>query len=131
MKTVKTPIALALLLSSPVSLAQSAPEQLTSQVDEQSVEVITVHADYRSKSLQKTASSLTVLSAEDIALRSGQNLEELTGAVANVNFSSGSQRARYYQIRGIGERSQFQEPINPSVGIIIDDIDFSAIGSVA
>jgi outer membrane receptor protein involved in Fe transport len=131
MKTVKSPIALALLLSSPISLAQTSPEQLTSKADEQSVEVITVHADYRSKSLQKTASSLTVLSAQEIALRSGQNLEELTGAVANVNFSSGSQRARYYQIRGIGERSQFQEPINPSVGIIIDDIDFSAIGSVA
>ena len=49
----------------------------------------------------------------------------------NVNFASGSQRARYYQIRGIGERSQFQEPINPSVGVIIDDVDFTGIGSVA
>ncbi len=143
MNTVKTPLAtaLALLLSSPVAFAQSSPQQSSPQqtsaqqsateIDEQSIEVITVQSDFRTKNLQKTASSVTVLSAQEIALRSGQNLEELTGAVANVNFSSGSQRARYYQIRGIGERSQFREPINPSVGIIIDDIDFSAIGSVA
>ena len=39
--------------------------------------------------------------------------------------------ARYFQIRGIGERSQFQEPVNPSVGFIIDDIDFSGIGTGA
>lgn len=38
---------------------------------------------------------------------------------------------RYYQIRGIGERSQFQEPITPSVGLVIDGIDFTGEGSIA
>jgi outer membrane receptor protein involved in Fe transport len=42
-----------------------------------------------------------------------------------VNFSSGASRAHYVQIRGIGERSQFTTPVNPSVGIMIDGIDFS------
>ena len=44
------------------------------------------------------------------------------GSIPNVNFSAGSQRARYYQIRGIGERSQFREPINPSVGLVIERV---------
>jgi len=135
MKLVKTSIALALLLPSAITIAQaeSKEESQTSlnQINEEAIEVITVNAAYRSKSLQTTAASLSVLTAEDIALRNAQNLEEIAGAVANVNFSSGSQRARYYQIRGIGERSQFQEPINPSVGIIVDDIDYSGIGSIA
>jgi len=35
------------------------------------------------------------------------------------------------QIRGIGERSQFVDPINPSVGLIIDGIDFNGLGLAA
>jgi outer membrane receptor protein involved in Fe transport len=130
MKFVKTPITLAILLSTSMVVAETQPIQ-PNNTPEEAVEVITVNAGYRSQSLQTTAASLSVLTAEEINVRHAQNLEEIVGAAANVNFSSGSQRARYYQIRGIGERSQFQEPINPSVGLIVDDIDFSGIGSVA
>ncbi|WNC66824.1 TonB-dependent receptor [Thalassotalea nanhaiensis] len=95
------------------------------------LEVIQVVGDFREQNLQKTASSLSVVNSDDIALRNAQNLEEIVLATPNVNFSSGSSRARYYQIRGIGERSQFKEPINPSVGVIIDEVDFTGIGSAA
>jgi len=95
------------------------------------MEIITVNGDFRQHNLQKTAASLSVLTANDVYKRNAQNLEELVALAPNINFSSGSQRARYYQIRGIGERSQFNAPINPSVGLIIDDIDFSGIGSIA
>jgi len=128
MKFVKTPIALTILLASSATFADVAE---SSSNELASIEVITVKSDYREQNIQKTASSLSVLSHDDLKKRNSQNLEEIAGAVANVNFSSGSQRARYYQIRGIGERSQFKEPINPSVGIIIDHIDFSGIGSVS
>ena len=95
------------------------------------VEVITVTSDFRQQNLLKTPSALSVLTDVEIKQRNAQNLEELVAIVPNVNFASGSQRARYYQIRGIGERSQFNEPINPSVGMIIDGIDFTGIGSIA
>ena len=49
----------------------------------------------------------------------------------NVNFSSGASRGRFIQIRGIGERSQFIEPLNPSVGILVDGIDFTGIAGAA
>ena len=125
----KTPIALSLLLHSSIVFAAKGTNEQS--VAESEVEVITVQSDYRQQSLQKSAASISVLSEQDLALRNSQNLEEIAAGVANVNFSSGSQRARYYQIRGIGERSQFQEPINQSVGMLIDDIDFSGIGSVS
>ncbi len=131
MKFVKTPIALALLINTTLVSAQSDLAEGESNGDQQSIEVITVQSSYRTQSLQTTAASLSVLTENDLALRGAQNLEEVIGGAANVNFSSGSQRARYYQIRGIGERSQFQEPINQSVGIIVDDIDLSGIGSIA
>ena len=94
-------------------------------------EIIVVSGDFRQTNLQKTPSSLSIINADDIVNRNAQNREEIIALTPNVNFSSGSQRARYYQIRGIGERSQFQEPINPSVGLMIDDIDFTGIGSIA
>lgn len=95
------------------------------------IEVITVSSDFRQQSLQTIPSSMSVLTTADIEQRNAQHLEELIAVSPNVNFASGSQRARYFQIRGIGERSQFKEPINPSVGMIIDDVDFTGIGSIA
>lgn len=95
------------------------------------IEVITVSGDFRSASLQNNTSSLSVVTAEEIDARNAQNLEEILAISPNVNFSSGSQRARYFQIRGIGERSQFQAPINPSVGVMLDGVDFTGIASVA
>jgi len=105
-------------------------EQKTSN-DTGNPETITVTSDFRQQNLQNTPASLSVLTDIEIKQRNARHLEELVAVSPNVNFASGSQRARYYQIRGIGERSQFQEPINPSVGMIIDDIDFTGIGSIA
>jgi len=95
------------------------------------LEVITVTSDFRQQNLLKTPASLSVLTDIEIKQRNAQHLEELIAVSPNVTFASGSQRARYYQIRGIGERSQFKEPINPSVGMIIDGVDFTGIGSIA
>mgnify|MGYP003384795556 FL=1 len=95
------------------------------------IEVITVSSDFRQQNLLKTPSSLSVLTDIEIQQRNAQHLEELIAVSPNVNFAAGSQRARYYQIRGIGERSQFKAPVNPSVGMIIDNIDFTGVGSIA
>lgn len=96
---------------------------------EQIPEVI-VTAQFRETRLMQEANSTSVLSSEAIRARSAQHLEEILGMAPNVNFAGGSSRARFFQIRGIGDRSQFQEPLNPSVGMLIDDIDFSGIGTV-
>jgi outer membrane receptor protein involved in Fe transport len=69
--------------------------------------------------------------SEIIEKKNAHHLEEILLNAPNVNSSSGSSRARFYQIRGIGERGQFSEPLNSSVGVIIDGIDFSGIGTAA
>ena len=51
--------------------------------------------------------------------------------IPNLNWSGDGHRARYFQIRGIGELEQYEGAPNPSVGFLIDDIDFSGIGTVA
>lgn len=93
-------------------------------------EEVVVTATFRQQSLSSASSSVTVLDdviAED---RGAQHLEEIINLAPNVNFARGSSRTRFFQIRGIGDRGQFQEPINPSVGLIIDDVDYSGIGTV-
>lgn len=126
--TLTLAVSSALLSASFFSLSATAN---TAQKTINTIEVITVNSDFRHQNLLKTPASLSVLTDIEIRQRNAQHLEELIAASPNVNFASGSQRARYYQIRGIGERSQFQEPINPSVGMIIDGIDFTGIGSIA
>ena len=113
------------------NVTASAEQQASNESNTENVETITVTSDFRQQSLQNAPTSMSVLTDIEIKQRNAKHLEELIAVSPNVNFASGSQRARYYQIRGIGERSQFQEPINPSVGVIIDEVDFTGIGSVA
>jgi len=92
---------------------------------------VVVTATLRQDSTMDTAASVSVVSEEVIRARAAQHFEDIINSIPNVNFASGSNRSRFFQIRGIGERSQFVNPINPSVGVLIDDVDFSGAGTVA
>ena len=98
---------------------------------ENAIEEIVVTADFRARSELDMATSVTVMTEAVIKSRSAQHFEELANAVPNVNYASGSNRARFFQIRGIGERSQFVAPINPSVGFLVDNVDFSGAATIA
>ena len=97
----------------------------------QTIEEIVVTADLRKESTMNIAASVSVVSEAVIADRAAEHFEDVINAIPNVNFAAGSNRARFFQIRGIGERSQFINPINPSVGVLIDDVDFSGAATVA
>ncbi len=109
-----------------VSIVAYAQEDSSAVLEE-----IVVTVDYRQSSLNDIASSVSVIDANAITERNAQHLEDILLSAPNVNFSSGASRARFYQIRGIGERGQFAEPLNSSVGVIIDGVDFSGIGNAA
>ena len=61
--------------------------------------------------------------------RQAEHLEAALLMAPNVNLAAGASRASFVQIRGIGERSQFVDPINPSVGLMLDGINYSGLGS--
>jgi iron complex outermembrane recepter protein len=117
---------LVVFISSCFSFSASAQEDSSTVLEE-----IIVSADYRQSSVNDISSSVTVLNADLIQQKNAQHLEDILLNAPNVNFSSGASRARFYQIRGIGERGQFAEPLNSSVGVIIDGVDFSGIGNAA
>lgn len=97
----------------------------------QPIEEIVVTGELRAGRLVDSPASISVITLED--QRSGllSHLEEVLGRVPNVNFASGGSRARFVQIRGIGERGQFAEPLNPSVGLVLDGVDLSGVGVTA
>jgi iron complex outermembrane recepter protein len=95
------------------------------------LEEIIVTAAFRDDDLAGMPASVTVLDAATLREAGLQHLEDVLALVPNSNWSGESSRPRYLQLRGIGERSQYQGAPNPSVGFIVDDIDFSGIGMVA
>ena len=99
--------------------------------DESALEEVLVTAEYRAVSVLELPTSITVFDQQAIDRRDAVHLEQLLNLAPNVNLSSGASRGRFVQIRGIGERSQFVEPINPSVGLVIDGMDFTGIGGAA
>jgi len=99
--------------------------------EEEIVDEITVTGDYRGRVAAEIPNSLTILEANDISALAVQHFEELLGRLPNVNWSGDGHRARYLQIRGVGELAQYQGAPNPSVGFVIDDIDFSGLGTIA
>jgi iron complex outermembrane receptor protein len=91
---------------------------------------ILVTAQLRETSILKEANSTSVVTASMIQQRAAQHLQDILNIAPNVNYAGGSSRARFFQIRGIGDRSQFQEPLNPSVGLLLDGVDFSGMGTL-
>jgi iron complex outermembrane receptor protein len=102
---------------------------LTNAVE--SIDEIVVSSDFREGQLKNIPTSISVINSELITQRNSRHLEDLLALTPNVNFAAGASRGRYFQIRGIGERSQFVAPLNPSVGTYVDGIDFTGFGGAA
>jgi outer membrane receptor protein involved in Fe transport len=86
---------------------------------------------YRMKNTLESDASLSVFDQNTIRMATVEHFEELIQMVPNMNLSGEGSRARYFQLRGVGEREQYEGAPNPSVGFIIDDIDLSGVGGVA
>ena len=104
---------------------------VTPAVAEEVLEEIIVTADFRERTASKLPASVTILDQATVDRAAIQHFEELIQLVPNLNWSGDGNRARYLQIRGVGELEQYEGAPNPSVGFLIDDIDFSGIGTIA
>ncbi|MDC0508142.1 TonB-dependent receptor [Luminiphilus sp.] len=112
-------------LSAIVLLLSLCPAGMTQ--DKPTIEEIVITATLMSSDRDRMSSDS--LTAADLSRRAAIHFEDVLTALPNVAASAGASRQRFFQIRGIGERSQFIEPINPSVVILQDGVDISGIGS--
>ncbi len=97
------------------------------------LEGILVRSGLREVSLLDATSSITIIGSSNLRNEPSQHFQGLTQSIPNLNWAGGTSRPRYFQIRGVGERSLYanEGPPNFSVGFVIDDIDFAGIGMPA
>ncbi len=92
---------------------------------------VVVTATLRATQATAVPTSVTVLDAATLREAGRQSFEDVLDMVPNLNWAGDTSRPRYFQIRGIGELADYQGAPNASVGFVIDDIDFSGLGSAA
>jgi len=104
---------------------------LTAQANEaDTLEEIVVTANFRESTLMESVGSISVLPADTITEQAAQHLQDVLNAVPNVTWAAGASRARFVQIRGVGDLEQFYDPkYYPSVGITLDDLELGDIAN--
>ncbi|MET0535257.1 MAG: TonB-dependent receptor plug domain-containing protein, partial [Steroidobacter sp.] len=111
-----------------VCLSASLLAALPAAAADDVLEEIVVTATLRQQSLIDAPVSVTVLDERTLREAGRQHFEDVLNAVPNLHYAGGTSRPRFFQIRGIGEREEYQGAPNPSVGFLIDEIDFSGMG---
>ena len=111
-----------------VVLPFAAAAQSSVQVE---LEEVIVTAGLRPRPAASHAGGISVIAGAEVEEAAVVHLEELLPLVPSLSWAGASSRPRYFQLRGIGELEQYQGAPNPSLGFLVDEIDFSGIGMIA
>ena len=98
----------------PVVLLAARPATAASQDGAQplpALEEIIVTASLREQPLAAVPASITVLGQEKLQAAGLQHFADVLGLVPNLNWSGGTSRPRFFQLRGIGELEQYQRQL--------------------
>lgn len=91
-----------------------------------------VTADLWESPLERIPASVTVVGEERLREAAIKHFSDLVDQLPNFTWSGGTSRPRYFQIRGIGENSQYEgETPDSAVRFLVDDIDFTGVGTLA
>jgi len=102
----------------------------SSLVQTEIVDEIVVKGTWREADSSESTGSIVILDENTLEEQPLKHFEQLSFLIPNLNFAASDSRPRYFQIRGIGERSGYEGTPNSSVGFMIDDIDFSGQGGI-
>ncbi len=81
--------------------------------------------------LLRTTNSTTAIDSSELESNGSLHFQDLIEVIPNLTWTGGTSRPRYFQIRGIGENSQFEgETPDSTVRFLIDDLDFTGLGSI-
>ena len=113
------------------TLGAAAPAAVADGNADPELDEIIVTASLHRASVADVPQSVTVLDRDTLKGAGVQHFEDVLSLVPDLNWAAGTSRPRFFQLRGIGEVEQYQGAPNPSVGFLIDDIDFSGVGMPA
>ncbi len=75
-------------------------------------------------------SNTTTFEKRDLEQIPNAFLQDLAEFTPGMTFTGGTSKGRFFQVRGIGERSSYEGMPNYSVALVLDDIDYSGFGNV-
>lgn len=108
------------------------PPVATAEPAKVTLEPLIVTADLWALRFERLAASVSVFDTSDLQARSVRHFGDLVEQVPNLTYTGGTSRPRYFQIRGIGENSQYEgETPDSAVRFVVDDFDFTGLGSLA
>jgi iron complex outermembrane recepter protein len=117
--------------------AQTKPVQTTSPSPSPStatpvkLEPLRVTADLWESPLERIPASVSVLDESALEAGAVRHFSDVTDQIPNLTWSGGTSRPRYFQIRGIGENSQYEgETPDSTVRFLVDDLDFTGLGTL-
>ncbi len=125
---IKTPATFHLLFLALLVLSISFLAELSRAEDSASPTELLVQGSTFERRLHDLNGSASLLHTDLYSASAENNFDQVINYVPNLNWAGGTARPRFFQIRGIGELEQYNGAPNPSVGVIIDGIDFSGLG---
>jgi len=117
---------LSIILTIGCGCVMQASGQTPAQLEE-----VVVTAGLRAIPMDQLPAAVSVIGGDDVRNGTVSHLEGLLPQLASLSWAGASSRPRYFQLRGIGELEQYQGAPNPSIGFLVDEIDFSGIGMLA
>jgi Outer membrane receptor proteins, mostly Fe transport len=111
--------------------AAPAPEPTAATGEVVQLDPVRVTADLWETPLEKIPASVSVYDGALLEAAGVRHFGDIVDQIPNVTWAGGTARPRYFQIRGIGENSQFEgETPDSAVVFKIDDLDFTGLGGV-
>src|SRR5688572_22827625 len=112
---------------SPASTATPSPATATPL----KLEPLRVTADLWESLLDRIPASVSVYDDQALRTRSVRHFADLVDQIPNLTWTGGTSRPRYFQIRGVGENSQYEgETPDSTVRFLVDDLDFTGLGTL-
>jgi iron complex outermembrane receptor protein len=95
------------------------------------LEPLRVTADLWETPLERMSAGVSVYDERNLRQAAVRHFGDLVDEIPNLTWTGGTSRPRYFQIRGIGENSQYEgETPDSTVRFLIDDLDFTGLGGV-
>jgi iron complex outermembrane recepter protein len=95
------------------------------------LEAVRVTADLWESPVDRIAASVSVLDESTLRAASIRHFADVVDQIPNLTWTGGTSRPRYFQIRGIGENSQYEgETPDSAVRFLVDDLDFTGLGTL-
>lgn len=115
--------------TAPAVPSASAPKPTADEIVQ--LEPVRVTADLWETPLERISASVSVYEGVQLTRDGVRHFGDLVDQIPNLTYAGGTSRPRNFQIRGIGENSQFEgETPDSAVRFLVDDLDFTGIGTV-